>query len=86
MRTCCGRAAKSQPNCAKRMESAWSSFPLSKHPTPYDSASKLDALHTLRVAVHPQEPSQLASILDYGNAMYAEANKLGMIVRHESMG
>jgi hypothetical protein len=61
-------------------------LPLSKHPTPYDSASKLDALHTLRVAVHPQEPSQLASILDYGNAMYAEANKLGMIVRHESMG
>jgi hypothetical protein len=33
---------------------------------------------TLRVAVHPQEPSQLASILEHSNAMDAEANKLRM--------
>ena len=32
-----------QPNCAKRLESARSLLPLSDHPTPYDSASKLDA-------------------------------------------
>ena len=40
-------------------------LPLSNLPTPYDSASKLDALQTLRVAVHQQEPSQPAS--NFGN-------------------
>ena len=33
-----------------------------------DSASKLDALQTLRVAVHPQEPPQPAYNFDYCSA------------------
>jgi hypothetical protein len=42
--------------------------PAFEPPRPCDSASKLDALHTLRVAVHPQKPSQLANNFDYCSA------------------
>src|ERR1035441_621940 len=67
--------AKTQPNCAKRLECV-ELAPAFGSPPPYDSASpssvaalrrvdKLDVLQTLRVAVHPQEPLQLASNSDY---------------------
>src|ERR1019366_10587791 len=52
------------PNRAKRLECV-ELAPALERPLPYDSASKLDALQTLRVAVHPQEPLQLASNSDY---------------------
>src|ERR1019366_4193207 len=38
--------------------------PLSNLPPPGDGASKLDALQTLRVAVHQPKPSQPASNID----------------------
>jgi hypothetical protein len=50
---------QSRNRTARSVWSAWSLLPLSDCPTPDDSASKLDALQTLRAAVHPQEPSQL---------------------------
>jgi len=53
---------------ARSVWSAWSLLPLSDRPAPHDSASKLDALQTLRAAVHPQEPAQLAKQLDYCRA------------------
>jgi hypothetical protein len=56
-------AAKPQPNHAKRLECV-ELAPAFKPLPPYDSASKLDALHTLRVAVHTQQPSQLENNLD----------------------
>src|ERR1035437_4870843 len=67
-------AAKPRSSCAKRLEGA-ELAPAFEPPPPYDSASpssvaalrrvdKLDALHTLHVAVHPQRPSQPATILE----------------------
>ena len=53
---------------ARSVWSAWSLLLLSILPTPYDSASKLDALHTLRVAVHPHYHSPLANNFDYCSA------------------
>jgi hypothetical protein len=50
----CSAAWPSRNRIARSVWSAWSLLPLSNRPTPYDSASKLDALQTLRVAVHPQ--------------------------------
>ena len=50
--------------------------PLSNRPTPYDSASKLDALQTLRAAVHPHKPSQLAKNPDYCSAKGRRRNRL----------
>src|ERR1035437_3039464 len=44
--------AKPQPNCAKRLECGVLA-PAFEPPPPCDSASKLDALQTLRVSVHP---------------------------------
>src|ERR1017187_1763897 len=61
-------ARPSRNRTARSVWSAWSLLPLSNRPTPYDSASKLDALQTLRVAVHPQKPSQPAKNLDYCSA------------------
>jgi hypothetical protein len=45
-------AAKLQWNSAKRMECE-ELAPAFEPPPPYDSASKLDALQTLRVAIYP---------------------------------
>src|ERR1035437_6315034 len=45
-------AAKSQPNYAKRMECV-ELTPAFDRAAPLESASKLVALHTLRVAAHP---------------------------------
>ena len=56
--------AAPQPSCAKRMECV-ELAPAFRPPPPYDSASKLDALQTLRVAGHPQESSQLENNFDY---------------------
>ena len=56
-------AATLQPTCAKRLECA-ELAPAFESPRPDDSASKLDALQTLRVAVQPQTPLQLANHLD----------------------
>ena len=53
---------------ARSVWSAWSLLPLSNCPAPYDSASKLDALQTLRAAAHPQAPSQPANSLEFGSA------------------
>ena len=53
---------------ARSAWSAWSLLPLSNQPTPCDSASKLDALQTLRAAVHHQKPSQPANKIDYCSA------------------
>ena len=47
-------AAKPQPACAKRLECV-ELAPAFEPPPPYDSAIKLDALQTVRVAVHPQQ-------------------------------
>src|ERR1035437_7310364 len=57
-----GAKVQRRANCAKRLECV-ELAPAFEAPPPDDSASKLDALQTLRVAVHPQEPSQLASLL-----------------------
>src|ERR1035441_1646480 len=51
-------ARQSRNRTARNVWSAWSLLPLSNHPLPCDSASKLDALQALRVAVHPQQLSQ----------------------------
>src|ERR1039458_2458354 len=48
---------------AKRLECV-ELAPAFELPPPYDSASELDALQTLRVAVHPQQSSQLANSFD----------------------
>ena len=53
---------------AKRLECV-ELAPAFEAPPPYDSASKLDALQTLRVVVRPQEPSQLTSILEHRSAL-----------------
>jgi hypothetical protein len=45
--------AKRQPNRAKRLECV-ELAPAFEPPRLYDSASKLDALQALRVAVHPR--------------------------------
>ena len=66
----------SRNRTARSVWSAWSLLPLSDRPTPYDSASKLDALQTLRVAVHPEIPSQLASNFDYCNPERGRASSL----------
>jgi hypothetical protein len=66
------RGAKPQPNCAKRLECV-ELAPALRPPPRYDSASKLDALQTLRVAVHPQTPSQLANNFDYCSAENSRA-------------
>src|ERR1017187_7750017 len=61
------RQARGESRLTRFARSVWSArslLPLSNLPTPYDSASKLDALQTLRVAVHQQEPSQPASNFD----------------------
>ena len=57
-------AAERQPNDAKRLECV-ELAPAFDLPSPYDSASKLDALQTLRVTSLPQQPSQLAKSYDY---------------------
>jgi hypothetical protein len=57
-------AAKPQPIRAKRLECV-ELAPAFEPPPPYDSASKLDALHTVRVAVHAQKLSHLANNFDY---------------------
>ena len=44
--------AMPQPNCAKRLECA-ELAPVFEPPLPRDSASKLDALQTLRASAHP---------------------------------
>ena len=61
-------AAKPQANYAKRLECV-ELAPAFAPPLPYDSASKLDALQTLRVAVHPQKPSRLTNNFDYCSTM-----------------
>ena len=61
-------AAKPQANYAKRLECVQLA-PAFALPLPYDSASKLDALQTLRVAVHPQKPSRLMNNFDYFSAL-----------------
>ena len=85
-----GRGRKcSEPNAkaqrrsrtARSVWSAWSLLPLLNRSTPYNSASKLHALQTLRVAVHPQEPSPPASMLGYssckgvGRGIFPEESK-----------
>ena len=60
-------ARQNRSRTARSVWSARSLLPLSNHPTPYDSASKLDALQTLRVAVHPKRPSQPANNFDCCN-------------------
>jgi hypothetical protein len=56
--------AERQPNCAKRLECV-ELAPAFEPPRYHDSASKLDALQTLRVEVRPQQPSQHANNYDY---------------------
>ena len=58
-------ARQSRHRIARSVWSAWSLLQLSDRPTPSDSASKLDALQTLRVEVRPQQPSQPANNYDY---------------------
>src|ERR1035437_11187741 len=63
-----GSARQRGNRIARSVWSAWSLLPLSNHPPPHDRASKLDALPTLRVAVHPSGLSRLASLLEYDGA------------------
>jgi len=56
--------AERQPNCAKRLECV-ELAPAFEPPRHHDSASKLDALQTLRVEVRPQESSEPANNYDY---------------------
>ena len=51
-------------NCAKRLECA-ELAPAFERPPPHDSASKLDALQTLRAAVRPQQPQHSGKSFDY---------------------
>ena len=65
---------------ARSVWNAWSLLPLLNRPAPCDSASKLDALQTLRVAVHPQYHSQLASSFAYCRA--ASRFRLGCLITY----
>jgi len=46
---------------------------------PYDSASKLNALQTLRAAAHPQKPSQLANNCDLTELIQTLASHCGTL-------
>ena len=67
-------AAQPQPNCAKRMECVELAPAFEPPPSPYGSASRLDALQTLPAAVELPKPSQLARNFGCGSAASSEGS------------
>src|ERR1039457_3975362 len=59
---------KDSIHTARSVWSARSLLPLWNRLTQCDSASKLDALQTLRVGMYPQAPPRLASVMEYSRA------------------